>query len=179
MYGKEFEDADYMRGLMRSLSNKLFTYDDIISDKVFSTIGKSVDRTQMKVGKVTTSKAGRWSGNPYTMLYRNKVSFNDTMYIQFTLSRKTISGGSIKPPNVEGIQLSMVYHKAFTMRDFEYYLYSPTVVLDATTNTIDLALDKAFNELMNGSNYHKIEIAVQRFKDDAQQCQQEFAADLA
>lgn len=67
MYGKEFEDADYMRGLMRGLSNKLFSYDDIISDKVFSNIAKSVDRTKMKVGKVTTSKAGRWSGSPYTV----------------------------------------------------------------------------------------------------------------
>lgn len=178
MYGKEFEDADYMRGLMRGLSNKLFSYDDIISDKVFSNIAKSVDRTKMKVGKVTTSKAGRWSGKPYTMLYRNKVSFNDTTYIQFTLSRKAITG-NIKQPNVEGIQLSMVYHKAFAMRDFEYYLYSPTVVLDATLNTIDLAVAHAFNELMNGSNYHKVEIAVQRFKDDAQKCQQEFAADLS
>ena len=179
MYGKEFEDADYMRGLMRSLSNKLFTYDDIISDKVFSTIGKSVDRTQMKVGKVTTSKAGRWSGSPYTVLYRNKVSFNDTtVYIQFTLSRKAIVG-NIKQPNVVGIQLSMVYHKAFAMRDFEYYLYSPTVVLDATLNTIDLAVAHAFNELMNGSNYHKIVLAIQSFKDDAQKCQQEFAADLS
>ena len=178
MYGKEFEDADYMRGLMRGLSNKLFSYDDIISDKVFSNIAKSVDRTKMKVGKVTTSKAGRWTGKPYTMLYRNKVSFNDTTYIQFTLSRKSVSG-TVKQPYVEGIQLNMVYHKGFTMRDFEYHLYSPTVGLDATLNTIDLAVEHAFNELMNGSNYHKIEIAVQRFKDDAQQCQQEFAADLA
>lgn len=179
MYGKEFEDVDYMRGLMRGLSNKLFSYDDIISDKVFSNIAKSVDRTKMKVGKVTSSKAGRWSGNPYTMLYRNKVSFNDTTYIQFTLSRKTISGGSIKPPNVEGIQLSMVYHKRFTMRDFEYYVYSPSIALDATLNTVELALDHAFNALMNGSNYHKIEGAVQSFKDDAQKCQREFATDLS
>ena len=33
MYGKEFEDADYMRGLMRGLSNKLFSYDDIVTGK--------------------------------------------------------------------------------------------------------------------------------------------------
>lgn len=179
MYGKEFEDADYMRGLMRGLSNKLFSYDDIISDKVFSNIAKSVDRTKMKVGKVTTSKAGRWGGSPYTVLYRNKVTFDDNMYVQFTFRRRSYTVANVKPPYVEAISLGMRYHKAFTMRDFEYYLYSPVITLDATLNTIELALDHAFNKLMDGSNYHKIEGAVQSFKDDAQKCQQEFATDLS
>ena len=179
MYGKEFEDADYMRGLMRSLSNKLFSYDDIISDKVFSNIAKSVDRTKMKVGKVTSSKAGKWYSSPYTVSYRNKVTFGDNTYVQFTLTRRNVTNANIKPPCVEAIMLGMRYHKAFTMHDFEYYLYSPSIMLDAILNTVELALDHAFKELMNGSNYHRIEGAVQRFKDDAQKCQQEFAADLS
>lgn len=180
MYGKEFEDADYMRGLMRGLSNKLFSYDDIISDKVFSNIAKSVDRTKMKVGKVTSSKAGRWSGSPYTVSYRNKVTFDDNTYVQFTLTRRSVTtGANVKLPYVEAIMLGMIYHKSFTMRDFEYYVYSPSIALDATLNTVELALDHAFNALMNGTNYHRIEGAVQSFKDDAQKCQREFATDLS
>ena len=180
MYGKEFEDVDYMRGLMRGLSNKLFSYDDIISDKVFSNIAKSVDRTKMKVGKVTTSKAGRWSSSPYTVLYHNKVTFNDNTYVQFTLTRRSVTAGAnVTLPYVEAIMLGMTYHKAFTMRDFEYYLYSPSIALDATLNTVELALDHAFIKLMNVDNYHKIEGAIQSFKDDAQKCQQEFAKDLS
>lgn len=179
MYGKEFEDVDYMRGLMRGLSNKLFSYDDIISDKVFSNIAKSVDRTKMKVGKVTTSKAGRWNSNPYTVSYRNKVTFNDNTYVQFTLMRRIDTSANVNPPYVGAIMLGMVYHKAFTMRDFECYLYSPSITLDATLNTVELALDHAFIKLMNVNNYHKIEGAIQSFKDDAQKCQQEFAKDLS
>lgn len=179
MYGKEFEDVDYMRGIMRGLSNKLFSYDDIISDKVFSNIAKSVDRTKMKVGKVTTSKAGRWNSNPYTVSYRNKVTFNDNTYVQFTLKRRIDTSANVNPPYVGAIMLGMRYHKTFTVRDFEYYLYSPSITLDATLNTVELALDHAFIKLMNVNNYHNIEKAIQRFKDDAQKCQQEFAKDLS
>lgn len=179
MYGKEFEDVDYMRGLMRGLSNKLFSYDDIISDKVFSNIAKSVDRTKMKVGKVTTSKAGRWNSNPYTVSYRNKVTFNGNTYVQFTLMRRIDTRANVNPPYVGAIMLGMICHKAFTMRDFECYLYSPSITLDATLNTVELALDHAFIKLMNVNNYHKIEGAIQSFKDDAQKCQQEFAKDLS
>ena len=108
MYGKEFEDADYMRGLMRGLSNKLFSYDDIISDKVFSNIAKSVDRTKMKVGKVTSSKAGKWYSSPYTVSYRNKVTFGDNTYVQFTLTRRNVTNANIIASTHGGFILSSV-----------------------------------------------------------------------
>jgi hypothetical protein len=137
-----------------------------------------------KVSKVTTSMSGGWSGTPkYTSSYKNKIRFSDNCFIDFYISRSSLPVPAGQPrvrvresdESLEALRLLLHYNKAFGFlnTDFNLHLYSEIVALDATNDTVEKAVNVAFDQLMNDCQQQAYD-TVQRFRSRVQAIRKTF-----